>query len=205
MSVLVTEWSLFINYLFNNATCQYLMSTKYDGCPYEPVPSLTALENNLRAKACTCAEDGVEFKISVTSFCDTLFIVAAIVISQGALLGKVTPSQYVVIAFVEAVLQRLNSFVGLNIVNAVDNMGAALSMHVFGVFFGLGASALLSRPKAGMHPDNQNRYPPLNAHRPMRAGTTAACFRSLAASSCSSPTHPSTRGSAPSRWSQSSS
>jgi ammonium transporter Rh len=87
-----------------------------------------------------------QFTINVQSLLVADFCSAAVLISFGAVLGKASLSQLVVMAFVEVILQSLNEHIGVDILKAVD-VGESMYVHVFGAYFGLAVSKVLSLRK----------------------------------------------------------
>ncbi len=71
------------------------------------------------------------FPIDVERIIVADFVAAAILISFGAVLGKTNPTQLIVMAFIEVLLQSANEFVGLKRFCAFD-IGESMFVHVFG-------------------------------------------------------------------------
>jgi len=81
-------------------------------------------------------------------------------ISFGALIGKVTPSQMLVLAFFEIIFYSLN-ILTTQLKNGTVDMGGSIVIHTFGAFFGLAASFFLSPPVppgADLHKHKTSRY-----------------------------------------------
>lgn len=152
------QWSTLIDYFFDTNFCSYLKSSKYDGCPFEYDDSLPSVENVLRRRACECASAPSKMQLSPRVIAEAHYSVAAAIISQGAVLGKVAPQQLFLIGLMLIVVQRFNRFIGIDIIGAVDNVGSGLTVHVFSAFFGLGCAAVLSRSGYGKNPDNTYRF-----------------------------------------------
>lgn len=74
------------------------------------------------------------------------FAAAAVLISFGALLGKTSPLQLLIMAFIEIMIFSLNEWIGLSIFKAVD-VGGSMFVHVFGAYFGLSAARVLYNPE----------------------------------------------------------
>ncbi len=72
-----------------------------------------------------------KFPIDVERIIVADFVAAAILISFGAVLGKTNPTQLIVMAFIEVLLQSANEFVGLKRFCAFD-IGESMFVHVFG-------------------------------------------------------------------------
>eukprot|EP00040_Diaphanoeca_grandis_P023439 m.127428 g.127428 ORF g.127428 m.127428 type:complete len:492 (+) comp29272_c0_seq1:100-1575(+) len=73
------------------------------------------------------------------------FAAAAVMITFGALIGKVSPVQMLVIMLLEIVLYALNEMIGSLTLHAVD-MGGSMYVHMFGAYFGLAVSWVMTRP-----------------------------------------------------------
>jgi ammonium transporter Rh len=70
------------------------------------------------------------------------FCAAAVLISFGAVLGKTSLTQLVIMAFVEVILQSINEHIGLHYLKAYD-IGESIYVHVFGAYFGLAVAKIL--------------------------------------------------------------
>ena len=70
------------------------------------------------------------------------FAAAAVLITFGALLGKVTPAQLIIIALIEIVFYGINENIGVGQLHAVD-VGGSMFVHTFGAYFGLACSLAL--------------------------------------------------------------
>ncbi|ESO83379.1 hypothetical protein LOTGIDRAFT_133634 [Lottia gigantea] len=80
--------------------------------------------------------------ISITSMITADFAAATVLITFGAVLGKVSPLQMVVVALIEVVLATLNEKVGVQIFQ-VSDIGGSIFVHAFGAFFGLALARVL--------------------------------------------------------------
>jgi len=78
------------------------------------------------------------------------FAAGAILISFGAMLGRITPSQLFVMAILEIIVYALNEQICVVKYEAVD-MGGSMYVHSFGAYFGLAASAVFGAPKGDEH------------------------------------------------------
>eukprot|EP00339_Tiarina_fusa_P009616 CAMPEP_0117025008 /NCGR_PEP_ID=MMETSP0472-20121206/18519_1 /TAXON_ID=693140 ORGANISM="Tiarina fusus, Strain LIS" /NCGR_SAMPLE_ID=MMETSP0472 /ASSEMBLY_ACC=CAM_ASM_000603 /LENGTH=447 /DNA_ID=CAMNT_0004731609 /DNA_START=32 /DNA_END=1372 /DNA_ORIENTATION=+ len=85
------------------------------------------------------------------------FCAGAVMISFGAILGKVTPLQLVVMAIIEPFFFWLNFFICDLKLHAVD-IGGGYYIHIFGAYFGLAICFFLTDNKASAHPDSISCY-----------------------------------------------
>eukprot|EP00756_Hemistasia_phaeocysticola_P028798 Hpha_TRINITY_DN16193_c2_g4::TRINITY_DN16193_c2_g4_i1::g.3715::m.3715/K06580/SLC42A, RHAG, RHBG, RHCG, CD241; ammonium transporter Rh len=72
------------------------------------------------------------------------FAAGAVMITLGAVLGKVGPIQMLVLAMLEIIFYSINESIGVIEYKAVD-VGGSMFVHAFGGFFGVGAALVLSR------------------------------------------------------------
>jgi ammonium transporter Rh len=88
---------------------------------------------------------------------DAMFGVATVLISFGALIGKVSPLQLMVMTTIELVLHSLNAKVLMTGVMKLADMGGTYAEHMFGAYFGLAVAFVLGVPKGapamGVVPD----------------------------------------------------
>ncbi|CAE7862449.1 rhbg [Symbiodinium sp. KB8] len=70
------------------------------------------------------------------------FASGAVLITLGAVMGKVTKSQMVVLVFLEVIFYAVNESIGVLSFEAVD-MGGSIFVHTFGAYFGLGVTAAM--------------------------------------------------------------
>jgi ammonium transporter Rh len=77
--------------------------------------------------------------IDIFSLINADFCVAAVLISFGAVIGRLSPVQLVWMMFIEVIFYTLNETVGVAHIEAVD-VGGSIYIHVFGAYFGLAVS-----------------------------------------------------------------
>lgn len=77
---------------------------------------------------------------------------AAILISFGAVLGKTSPLQLFVMAFLEVLFYSLNEVLCFQYLK-ISDMGGSIVVHAFGAYFGLAVAFVLYREEAV---DNSN-------------------------------------------------
>ncbi|GAB1603225.1 ammonium transporter Rh type C-like [Argonauta hians] len=87
-------------------------------------------------------DDGGSMHLSITSMVTSDFGIATALISFGAVLGKTSPLQLVVMLMIEIPLAQLNGYIGLHKLYAID-IGEAMYLHTFGAYFGLAVSLVL--------------------------------------------------------------
>lgn len=97
--------------------------------------------------------------IGMPSMIEGMFGTGAILISFGAVLGKTTPSQLVIIAFWEVIFYSLNFMIGALVLHATDS-GGTMFIHTFGAYFGVALAWMLSPKGSGKadHPYNRSSY-----------------------------------------------
>ena len=74
------------------------------------------------------------------------FTVGAVLVSFGALLGKLSLSQLFFMSIIEVILYSVNESIGVINYQAVD-MGGSMYVHTFGAYFGLAVSYIVSNNK----------------------------------------------------------
>ncbi|XP_062394822.1 ammonium transporter Rh type B [Sardina pilchardus] len=83
--------------------------------------------------------------IGVESMINADFCTGAVLISFGAVLGKTSPVQLLVMAIIEVTLFAVNEFILLGPLGAKD-AGGSMTIHTFGAYFGLVVARVLYRP-----------------------------------------------------------
>ncbi|XP_063803157.1 ammonium transporter Rh type B isoform X1 [Pseudophryne corroboree] len=83
--------------------------------------------------------------VGIESMINADFCTGAVLISFGAVLGKTSPVQLIVMTLFEVTLFGINEYIILNIVGAKD-AGGSMTIHTFGAYFGLVVSRVLYRP-----------------------------------------------------------
>jgi ammonium transporter Rh len=91
--------------------------------------------------------------LDITSLITGDFTTGAVLITFGALLGKVSPLQLLIIAFIECIVFGANETIGAYELGAVD-MGGSIFVHTFGAYFGLAAAWAIGGKQAKDHKDN---------------------------------------------------
>lgn len=90
---------------------------------------------------------GSPIKIDFLALLNANFAVAAVLISFGALIGKIGPSQVLVVVVLELTFYSANKIFFLTKFLAIADCGGTIIIHVFGAYFGLACSATLGPAK----------------------------------------------------------
>lgn len=80
--------------------------------------------------------------LDITTLIKADFACGAILITFGALLGKVSPTQLLLIGVMECGIFSMNEYIGALHFGAVD-MGGSIFVHTFGAYFGLAVAKML--------------------------------------------------------------
>ncbi|XP_029647504.1 ammonium transporter Rh type C-like [Octopus sinensis] len=80
--------------------------------------------------------------LSVQSMLTGDFAIATVLISFGAVLGKTSPLQLIVMLMIEIPLAQVNEYIGLHKFHAYD-VGESMYIHTFGAYFGLAVARVL--------------------------------------------------------------
>ena len=86
--------------------------------------------------------EGANFKIGLDQLVIADFVAISVLVSFGAVLGKTTLTQLVVLAVIEVVIQTVNEWINVYIFKAYD-VGRSVYVHLFGALFGLAVSKFL--------------------------------------------------------------
>jgi len=84
------------------------------------------------------------------------FCAGAVLITFGVVLGKVSPSQMLLLALVETVFYALNERIGFLL--QVADLGGSMTIHLFGAVFGVAASLMLTPKSARGNQNNAAVY-----------------------------------------------
>ncbi|NXG45843.1 RHBG protein, partial [Psilopogon haemacephalus] len=82
------------------------------------------------------------------------FCTAAVLISTGALLGRLSPIQALLLTLLGVLLFSLNEYILLSLLGVSDS-GGSLTVHTFGASFGLMVSRILHQPRVGKRKGQQ--------------------------------------------------
>jgi len=85
--------------------------------------------------------------LDIYDMINSLYAVAAVLISFGAVIGKTTPSQVLIMTILELLFYSFNNRVfQVGILNLAD-CGGTIVIHMFGAYYGLAVSYMLGLPK----------------------------------------------------------
>jgi ammonium transporter Rh len=86
--------------------------------------------------------------VTIYSLLDGLYAVSSVLITFGALIGKVTPFQIVIITMIEICLWSLNYVVIASGIFELADVGGTFVDHMFGAYFGLACAWVLGKPSS---------------------------------------------------------
>ncbi|NWH70957.1 RHAG protein, partial [Piaya cayana] len=99
-----------------------------------------------------------KIRIDFKSMINADFSTATALISFGALLGKTSPVQMLILTVLEITIFACNEHLVLEIFQASD-VGASMTIHAFGAYFGLAATLVLYRPGLkNKHENEESTY-----------------------------------------------
>ncbi|XP_064651473.1 ammonium transporter Rh type A-like isoform X2 [Lineus longissimus] len=86
--------------------------------------------------------DHGRYALTIIDLITSDFAAAAVLISFGAVLGKTSPLQLIIMAFIEIIFFTGNEYIGLYMFKAVD-VGGSMYVHVFGAYFGIAVARVI--------------------------------------------------------------
>ncbi|PRP82921.1 hypothetical protein PROFUN_06698 [Planoprotostelium fungivorum] len=95
--------------------------------------------------------------LDITYLTNGLFASAAVLISLGALLGKITPLQVLILAIIEPIFYWLNIYIIIEKLEVID-IGGGMTIHLFGATLGLVVTIFVSNDATVDHKDNTAAY-----------------------------------------------
>ncbi|XP_043918591.1 ammonium transporter Rh type A isoform X1 [Protopterus annectens] len=97
---------------------------------------------------------GHSIKMTVLSMINADFSTATVLISFGAVLGKISPVQMLIMTIIEITIFATNEHLVAEILKASD-IGASMTIHAFGAYFGLAVARVLYRSGLRNGHDNE--------------------------------------------------
>ncbi|CAD5223687.1 unnamed protein product [Bursaphelenchus okinawaensis] len=85
------------------------------------------------------------FSVGLKEIAKADYTAAAVLISYGALVGKLSPIQYLFLAFLETPLSIVNEFILFGLLG-VGDVGGSIVVHLFGAVFGLAVARIVFKP-----------------------------------------------------------
>uniref|UniRef100_A0A1A7XMF5 Ammonium transporter Rh type A n=1 Tax=Iconisemion striatum TaxID=60296 RepID=A0A1A7XMF5_9TELE len=89
--------------------------------------------------------DHGKIKVNIFKMINADFSTVTVLISFGAVLGKTSPVQLLIMTILEITIFSINEHLVANILEAND-VGASMIIHAFGAYFGLAVARVLYRP-----------------------------------------------------------
>ncbi|XP_060676702.1 ammonium transporter Rh type B isoform X2 [Hemiscyllium ocellatum] len=90
-------------------------------------------------------KDG-KIHVGIESMINADFCTGSVLISFGALLGKTSPAQLLIMTMFESALFSINEYILLSVLQIKD-AGGSMTIHTFGAYFGLTVARVLYRPQ----------------------------------------------------------
>uniref|UniRef100_A0A8C8ASM8 Ammonium transporter Rh type A n=1 Tax=Otus sunia TaxID=257818 RepID=A0A8C8ASM8_9STRI len=101
---------------------------------------------------------GGKIHVGVKSIINADFSTATALISFGAVLGKTSPAQMLIMTILEVTIFACNEHLVTEILQATD-VGASMTIHAFGAYFGLAVTLVLYRPGLkNKHENEESTY-----------------------------------------------
>ncbi|TKR61617.1 hypothetical protein L596_028708 [Steinernema carpocapsae] len=101
--------------------------------------------------------NGGTFAIRIEDLLTADFAAAVILITMGCMLGKLSPSQYVIMAFIETPVAIGIEHVVVHVFH-VNDIGGSMIVHVFGAYFGLALSRVFYKKEYVGHENEGSTY-----------------------------------------------
>lgn len=103
------------------------------------------------------AEGHEHIELSIQTLVTSEFAAATVLITYGAVLGKVSRLQLLVIGILEVVFYAINELIAVEFLKYAD-AGGSIIIHTFGAYFGLALSRVLYTKKALDNPKEESNY-----------------------------------------------
>ncbi|XP_076980285.1 ammonium transporter Rh type C [Tamandua tetradactyla] len=93
--------------------------------------------------------------LGVENLINADFCVGSVCVAFGAILGKVSPVQLLIMTLFQVTLFSVNEFILLNLLQVKD-AGGSMTIHTFGAYFGLTVTWILYRPNLDQSKERQS-------------------------------------------------
>ncbi|NXL12331.1 RHAG protein, partial [Mesembrinibis cayennensis] len=101
---------------------------------------------------------GGKIHVNIQSMINADFSTATALISFGAVLGKTSPVQMLILTILEITIFACNEHLVTEVLQATD-VGASMTIHAFGAYFGLAVTLVLYRPGLkNKHENDESTY-----------------------------------------------
>lgn len=87
-------------------------------------------------------------KISIPHLIDGEFSAATLLISYGAIIGRASPTQLLLMALFQGLFYAINKTVIVFGAIGAEDVGGSITIHLFGAYFGLAVSRAFSKPRS---------------------------------------------------------
>lgn len=108
-----------------------------------------------------CVHEGIflgkKYQVRVEEMVNADFATATVLISFGAVLGRASPLQLLIMGIIEVIVAQINGYICHELLHAVD-IGESMYIHAFGAYFGLSVSRMLYNEKATGHHKAESCY-----------------------------------------------
>eukprot|EP00035_Acanthoeca_spectabilis_P039036 m.58436 g.58436 ORF g.58436 m.58436 type:complete len:457 (+) comp9411_c0_seq2:128-1498(+) len=98
-----------------------------------------------------------DIHLNLQSLIEGDFAAAAVAITFGAVLGRTSPLQMIVILFIELFFYSLNLYIGVLYLDVID-IGGSMFIHTFGAYFGLAVAVVLGNNASPLPPSDQSNH-----------------------------------------------
>ena len=99
-------------------------------------------------------ETSFPLPLKVPTFIDGEFSAATLLISYGAVIGRPSPVQLVIMALSQSFFYAFNKVVLVLGLLSAEDVGGSMTIHMFGAYFGLSVSYVLGPPKSTSAPNS---------------------------------------------------
>jgi ammonium transporter Rh len=99
------------------------------------------------------ADTVLPLPLKLPVFIDGELAAATALISYGAIIGRASPVQLVVMTMSQSVFYALNKVIVVLGLCGAEDVGGSITIHMFGAYFGLACSFALGAPKSTMNAD----------------------------------------------------